>query len=45
MQVAYLLAADRYGKGLYQEEPSCLGPGCLELLIEAVADRIAPLLR
>jgi hypothetical protein len=45
MQVAYLLSADRYGKGLYQEEPSCLGRGSLEQLIEAVADRIAPLLR
>lgn len=39
-QVAYLLPSDRYGKGLYQEEPSILAPGCLELLIEAVAERI-----
>ncbi len=42
-QVAYLLPRDRYGKGLYQEEPSSLGPGCLELLIEAMAARIAAL--
>lgn len=41
LQVAYLLPADRYGKGLYQEEPSILGPGCLEMLVEAIADRIA----
>jgi hypothetical protein len=40
-QVAYLLPRDRYGKGLYQEEPSSLGPGCLELLIEAMAAQIA----
>ena len=38
--VAYLLARDCYGKGLYQEEPSCLAPGCLELLTEAMAERI-----
>lgn len=38
---AYLLPSDRYGKGLYQEEPSSLAPGCLELLIEAVAAQIA----
>ena len=41
MPVAYLLSADCYGKGLYQEEPSSLGPGCLEKLIEAIAARIA----
>jgi hypothetical protein len=40
---AYLLPLDRYGKGLYQEEPSSLAPGCLEQLIEAVAARIAAL--
>ena len=43
MQVAYLLPSDRYGKGLYQEEPSSLGPGCLEALIEAIAARICGL--
>src|SRR5262249_10139997 len=26
LQVAYLLPRDRYGKGLYQEEPSILAP-------------------
>ena len=41
--VAYLLQKDCYGKGLYQEEPSILAPGCLEKLIEAVASRIAEL--
>jgi hypothetical protein len=40
---AYLLPADRYGQGLYQEEPSSLAPGCLELLIEAIAMQIARL--
>ncbi len=43
MQVAYLLPRDRYGLGLYQEEPSLLAPGCLELLTAALADRIAAL--
>lgn len=42
-QVAYLLPRDRYGKGLYQEEPSSLAPGCLELLIEAMAAQISAL--
>jgi hypothetical protein len=42
-QVAYLLPSDRYGKGLYQEEPSILAPGCLEILIEAIAERVAAL--
>ena len=32
--LAYLLPKDRYGLGLYQEEPSCLGPGCLEKLTD-----------
>lgn len=40
IQVAYLLTEDRYGKGLYQEEPSLLAQGCLERLLEAVAVRI-----
>jgi hypothetical protein len=43
MQVAYLLTAERYGWGLYQEEPSILGPGCLEQLTGAIAGRIAAL--
>ena len=41
MQMGYLLPADRYGRGLYQEEPSILAPGCLETLIDAIADRIS----
>ena len=40
IQVAYLLPEDRYGKGIYQEEPSLLAPGCLERLLEAIAMRI-----
>jgi hypothetical protein len=40
-QVAYLLTRDRYGKGLYQEEPSALAPGCLETLADAMTARIA----
>ncbi len=43
-QMAYLLPAERYGLGLYQEEPSILGQGCLEILIEAVAAKITNLL-
>ncbi len=43
-QMAYLLPAERYGLGLYQEEPSILAQGCLEILIEAVAERITSLL-
>jgi hypothetical protein len=34
--VAYLLPRDRYGRGLYQEEPSILAPGCLEELADAI---------
>jgi hypothetical protein len=44
LQVAYLLPADRYGQGLYQEEPSILAPGCLEMLTEAIAVRIDDLI-
>jgi hypothetical protein len=40
LQVAYLLPKDRYGKGLYQEEPSILGQGCLEGLITAIDERV-----
>jgi hypothetical protein len=42
---AYLLPADRYGKGLYQEEPSNMAPGSLEKLIGAIAQRAEPLLK
>jgi hypothetical protein len=44
MPVAYLLPKERYGKGLYQEEPSILAAGCLEQLIEAIAEEISRLL-
>ena len=40
-QVAYLLPRDRYGQGLYQEEPSSLAPGCLETLAEAICTTIS----
>lgn len=40
MHLAYLLPRDRYGLGLYQEEPSILAPGCLEALIDAIAQGI-----
>jgi hypothetical protein len=40
LQAGYLLPQERYGKGLYQEEPSILGKGCLEGLIEAISARV-----
>ncbi len=40
-QVAYLLPRDRYGQGLYQEEPSSLAPGCLEALADAITERVS----
>lgn len=40
LRVAYLLPEDRYGLGLYQEEPSILAPGCLEALTETLAEWI-----
>ncbi|RLT44822.1 MAG: hypothetical protein DWI57_02370 [Chloroflexi bacterium] len=43
MHLAYLLPRDRYGLGLYQEEPSIPAAGCLEMLIEAIAERVAVL--
>ena len=39
-QLAYLLPRDRYGLGLYQEEPSCLAPGCLEAVLEAMTEAV-----
>jgi len=42
--VAYLLPSDRYGQGLYQEEPSILAPGCLEKAIDGIAEQITALL-
>lgn len=43
LQIAYLLPKDRYGKGLYQEEPSILGAGCLEGLIDAIDECVQEL--
>ncbi len=37
----YLLPADDYGKGLYQEEAAAIGPGGLEAVIAAVERRLA----
>ncbi len=45
LQVAYLLPREEYGKGLYEEEPSALAPGCLELLGDALTERIEALLQ
>jgi hypothetical protein len=45
IEVGYLLTEDQYGLGLYEEEPSILAHGCLEILIEAIADRITEHLR
>ena len=44
LSAAYLMTADRYGKGLYQEEPSILAPGCLETLTDAIAGRLEQVL-
>jgi hypothetical protein len=41
--ISYMLKADRYGRGLYQEEPSVLAPGCLEQVTAAVIDAIRKL--
>jgi hypothetical protein len=43
LQVAYLLPKERYGKGLYQEEPSILAQGCLEGLIDAIDECVQEL--
>ncbi|MGV3724743.1 MAG: hypothetical protein ACO1SX_27920 [Actinomycetota bacterium] len=43
MEIAYLLPQEEYGKGLYQEEPSILAPGCLEALTGAISLRIGEL--
>jgi hypothetical protein len=40
---SYLVPADRYGKGLYQESVAVLAPGCLETLIDAAAARVESL--
>jgi hypothetical protein len=41
--ISYLLRADCYGKGLYQEEPSVMAPGCLEQVTEAVIGTVEQL--
>ena len=38
--VSYILDSDSYGKGLYQENVSILARGCLEKLVETLADEI-----
>jgi hypothetical protein len=40
LDVGYLLPADRYGRGLYQEEATSLQPGGLEALAEAIVQQI-----
>jgi len=42
-QFAYLLPKDRHGIGLYQEEPSSLAAGCLEVLTDAMTKAIESL--
>ena len=41
---SYLVPADRYGKGLYQESIAVLAAGCLEELIDAATSRIERIL-
>jgi hypothetical protein len=43
LAITYLLRADCYGKGLYQEEPSVLAPGCLEQVTAAIIGTIEEL--
>ena len=38
---AYLPTRETYGLGIYQEQVAVLAPGCLEAVIEAVAEEIA----
>ncbi|MEX2140880.1 MAG: neutral/alkaline non-lysosomal ceramidase N-terminal domain-containing protein [Pirellulales bacterium] len=38
---AYLPTRNTYGLGIYQEQVAVLAPGCLETVIEAVAEQIA----
>jgi hypothetical protein len=42
---SYLVPADRYGKGIYQESIAVLAPGSLERLTDEVAQRIERLLQ
>lgn len=41
--VNYLLKEDSYGKGLYQEEPSVLAKGSLEMVIDEITAKIEEL--
>ena len=41
---SYLPPQDKYGHGIYQETIAVLAPGCLESLIDAIAERIDALL-
>jgi hypothetical protein len=43
LQAAYLMPSDRFGLGLYQEEPSSYAPGALEMLTDAIAGRMTEL--
>jgi hypothetical protein len=38
---SYLPTADAYGKGIYQESIAILAPGCLETLVERLAEPMA----
>jgi hypothetical protein len=44
ISAAYVMPTDRYGKGLYQEEPSILAAGSLEALIETISQRAQALI-
>jgi hypothetical protein len=39
-RATYLPSADAYGKGIYQESIAVLAPGCLERLLEELANQI-----
>jgi hypothetical protein len=39
-QPGYLPAASSYGHGIYQETIAAVGPGCLEMLIEALTRQL-----
>jgi hypothetical protein len=44
-EVSYLLDAESFGKGLYQENVSVLAKGCLEKLVEGISKEIEVSLR
>jgi hypothetical protein len=43
--VSYILDSDSYGKGLYQENVCILARGCLETLVEKLADEIGIMIK